>query len=121
MTKTKKHLSEELETFIFFSLFNLTAFLFVVVSCRSIPFLLFQHFFPSKTMGHEDEFINDCNQVIRKCQEEAETLALKSGHYGGAYDKVTSFHIGSLRAQIHMTKLKRNQTIKSYYSNYNKH
>ena len=72
-------------------------------------------------MGQNDEFINHCNQLIRNCQEEAETLALKSGHYGGAYDKLTSFRIGSLRAQIHMTKLKRNEQIKTHYTNYNKH
>ena len=72
-------------------------------------------------MGREDEFINECNQLIRNLEEEAETLALKSGHSGGLYDRSTSFHIGSIRAQIHLTKLKRNEQIRSYYTNYNKH
>ena len=60
-------------------------------------------------MGHEDEFINHCNKLIRQLEDEAETLALKSGHSGGAYDRLTSFRIGFLRAQVHLTKLKRNE------------
>ncbi len=70
---------------------------------------------------NEQEYINDCNKSIRDLEAQVETLTLKCRHDGGSYNELISYHIGHLKRQIHLIKLKRNNQIKMFYTNYNKY
>jgi hypothetical protein len=69
----------------------------------------------------EQENINNSNKLIRDLQYQVETLTLKCSHNGGSYNKRISYLIGHLRRQIYLIKLKRNEQIKIFYTNYNKY